>query len=522
MTKKRTKDVAKTRAATGSPVYLRPPVLLAVLSVCVIVCFFPVTKYFFAQDDFVLLHKAAYDGSSSFTRFFDQSSGQFRPLSKALYFWVTYRLFGFNPFPYHVVSLLLHVLNIILVYRLLTRLKIAPQPSLATAALFGLSVTVLNVVGWISCIQQLLGQCFMLLFLLFGINALHSRGVRDTILSIVAYVLAVMSMEQTLAAPLVLWLAAAVFFGGEGPASVRLRDAAKRTSPQLVVFGLFFLFLVVWKGIPSDGSYAFSLGTNVAANLSTYLDWMYSFSVTFPFTMNEPTTSFTAAHLFLVALIVYNVARGRGREVIFAAAYFGAAILPALFLTSHTFLLHLYIPSLGALYLMAMAFTDFFAVLSSWNRKAGEYAALGVFVLMAFLSSTNVRANEKDFIRADFELPKNFVFRRAIVAKNVFEDVRNKTSWRPDGGFLYMVSLSDVDGWYSGNVIAALGKGDAFRLYYDDPKLDVVFMNRGETIPNFDPRNSLILLYDDRGRIYTTDEAEKVTGQPAVQQVDPE
>ena len=85
-----------------------------------------------------------------------------------------------------------------------------------------------------------------------------------------------------------------------------------------------------------------------------------------------------------------------------------------------------------------------------------------------------------------------------------------------------MISQSDVEGWYSKNVAGALGSGDAFRLFYEDPGLNVVFMNRGETITGYNPDESLILIFDDMGNLYTLEEAQQQTGRPAVTQIDNE
>lgn len=521
MPKKRKNNAPRKNTEIAGPFYLKPAVLIATVSVLILVCFFPITKYYFAQDDFILLKRAAYEGSSSLAQFLGSTPGQFRPLSKVAYFVAMYRLFDLNPFPFHVVSLLLHVFNVILFFRLLTKLKIATSPALAATALFGLSVTVLNVVGWISCVQQLLGECFMLLSLLYGLSALQKPCLRNTVLSIVAYVLAVMSMEQTYAVPLILFLIAfnnSVVNSGAG----KIRDAAGKTAPHLTAFVLFLGFMLFWKGIPSSGDYTFILGGNVVANLMTYLDRVFQFSVIFPFQANVASAGITASHLFFFALVFYNIARGRGKQTLLAIAIFTLTMLPALFLENHVFYLHLYIPSLGILYLLALAFDDFFELLARWNAKVAAHTILGVFLIVSVMSYTAVRTNETSYVRSDFEFPNNFVFRKAVIAKNALEAAEKKTNWTPINGNLYLISISDIDGWYSKNVVAALGRGDAFRLFYDDPGLKVVFLNKGETIQGYDSERSLILIFDDKGHLYTTDDAEKELGRPIIQQKTPE
>jgi len=496
---------------------LKPAVWLAILAVLVCVCFFPVIRYFFAQDDFTLIQQAATQWRSSIAGYFSGEPGQFRPLSKVVYFMITYPLFGLNAAPYHAVSLLFHIFNLILFYRLLMKLGVRSMPAVAATGLFGLSLTVLNVVAWISCIQQLLGLCFTLLFFLFGLEALDKKSKPAAAWSTAAYVLAMMSEEQAFAAPVVLWLLAYMRSPG-GSRAGRARDAAARTFPQLAAFGILALFMLVWKGLPGGGPYAQAFGVNIFKNLASYLDGMFQLSLVYRFVTNEADTGLTVAHMFLLALVLYHLARGRTNAVVFALAYFLLTIAPTLPLTGHIFYNHLYIPALGFYLLLAFALEDLSTHLARWKPLLGRYFVPAVLVLAALVSFTKVRANETAYIRPDFELPGNFVLRRAMIAKNVYDDIRRKAAhWKPANGTLYMISLSDVNGWYSKNVQSALGGGTALKLFFNDPKLEVVFLNRGDAVPQTNPGESLILLFDDKGHLYTVEEAEQSRGRPTTQ-----
>ena len=84
---------------------------LVLIGAVAIICFYPVTRYYFLQDDFILLANVTFDRDSSVSDTFGGQSNLFRPLTKLLYFGVMHGMFGLNPHPYHVVSLFFHVLN---------------------------------------------------------------------------------------------------------------------------------------------------------------------------------------------------------------------------------------------------------------------------------------------------------------------------------------------------------------------------------------------------------------------------
>jgi hypothetical protein len=181
-------------------------------------------------------------------------------------------------------------------------------------------------------------------------------------------------------------------------------------------------------------------------------------------------------------------------------------ILPVLFLDGHTFYLHNYVPAVGILLLAAPVFEDFFKTVREWTRGAAALAAAGLVVLAVIVCYTKVRANETNFIRPDLPLPKHFVLRRALVARNVYDDLLTKTRAGNPPKNLFMVYTGKAD-WYKENVMAALGRSSALKLFYSDPGLKVVYLDRGDTPSGFDPDNSAIFFFDYTGHCMTPEEA---------------
>ena len=78
------------------------------------------------------------------------------------YFGAAGRLFGTHPLPWHVVSLLLHVVNVSLSFALLVRLRLSRPAAMLGAAAIAFNLAFFHVVGWITCTQQLLAATFSL------------------------------------------------------------------------------------------------------------------------------------------------------------------------------------------------------------------------------------------------------------------------------------------------------------------------------------------------------------------------
>lgn len=477
---------------------------LAFLSLAVVVCFYPVTRYFFLQDDFILIANAAFERGTTITETVGAASDLFRPLTKIGYFALMHGIFGLNPLPYHLVSLALHLVNVALLFLLLRKLRLDRLSSLFVTALFALHLGFFDVLAWISCIQQLAGQAFMLGGLLLGIRAIDRRSPLFAGLGAASYGLALLSLEQTWALPLLL-LFYSLTKGGEPSPGRRIARALRETAPWLLVMAAYLAYMGAVKGVPGEGPYQFEFGTNLIANLLTYLDWAVGISALMPFVVDVSSAGVTAAHLLIAAAVLYNLAKGRTRLVGFASAYYLLTILPVLFLKNHAFHLHNYVPAVGLAVLFAPVAEDFFRVLRHWRAQAASAAAFGLMALVAVMCFTKVRANETNYLRPDLPLPRDFVLRRAIIAQNVFDDLRSKTRFDRPPRRLILIYTQE-SGWYKENVIAALGRENGFKLFFSDPDLSVTFADRGDAPPPGDPQSARVFYFDYMGNLFSPEE----------------
>ena len=120
-------------------------------------------------------------------------------------FWLEHKLWGLAPFGYHLVNLLLHLLNCVLVWRLLA--KLAVPGAWAVAAVFAVHPLHVESVAWIIERKDLLSTAFYLGAVLVWVRFTETptRGRYALALGLFVAGLLSKSMVVTLPAALVVW-----------------------------------------------------------------------------------------------------------------------------------------------------------------------------------------------------------------------------------------------------------------------------------------------------------------------------
>ena len=217
----------------------------------------------FAYDDYYFIRdNPGVHTLSNFGTFFtdiSRTSSQelqfdvYRPLT-TVSFAITHALFGLNPLPYHVTNIVLHALNVMLVFFLLRRVTGDETKAVLAAAIFAVHPAQVEAVSWISARGNVQSLLFMLLaFLAFlkwrdhGSPATKSsagrritdHGSRSWLyaLSLILYILSMFSKESGIVLPALLfaWLAFVPPTWRAGPSKER-RATLWRHALRLVPF----------------------------------------------------------------------------------------------------------------------------------------------------------------------------------------------------------------------------------------------------------------------------------------------
>ncbi len=117
-----------------------------------------------------------------------------------------YELYGINAGGYHLTNVFFHVLNTLLVFIVLRRLTGALWPSAFVAALFGLHPLHVESVAWVTERKDVLSTLFWLLTLLSYGGYVRRPGAGRYLLTLLLFVLGMMSKPMLVTLPFVLLL----------------------------------------------------------------------------------------------------------------------------------------------------------------------------------------------------------------------------------------------------------------------------------------------------------------------------
>ncbi|CAA9589277.1 MAG: hypothetical protein AVDCRST_MAG88-4545, partial [uncultured Thermomicrobiales bacterium] len=144
-----------------------------------VVVFAPCLRYGFAMDDFALLEAGQAPLAAGIPAHFVPRAGvHYRPVGQYGFFWAADRLLPFHPLAYHLANLALHLLNVVLVGRLLQRF-VADRVATGLATIFfATHAAFFLVLAWVALAGEALPLLFMLAALGCQVNFLAARSGR--------------------------------------------------------------------------------------------------------------------------------------------------------------------------------------------------------------------------------------------------------------------------------------------------------------------------------------------------------
>ena len=126
---------------------------------------------------------------------------QYSPLVMVVLSFLKYA-FGLNPIPFHLTSLIFHIINAWLVFRFIDLLTGKTNLALLISAFFAIHPFQVESVAWMSAMKIVLSSSLFLLSLIYYIKFNKSERILNYYLSILFFILALLSKEQTLILPL--------------------------------------------------------------------------------------------------------------------------------------------------------------------------------------------------------------------------------------------------------------------------------------------------------------------------------
>ena len=369
----------------------------AVIILLTMLAHIPAMRAGFVWDDDILIteNPMVKAGDGLYRFWFTSESADYRPLTWSLW-WLEWRLWGAKPMGYHVVNVLLHAVNAVLVWLILRRLKI-PGAWLA-ALVFAVHPVNAATVAWVSEQKNTFSMFFYALAILLYLRFDEEDQWRWYCGSLVAGLLALLTKTAVVMLPVVL-LGCLWWRRGR----VRVKDLLCSVPYFLPALVLALVTIVQHQRalagtVMRTGGFASRLAT------AGWIPWFYlhkallpiDLTVIYPTWEIDPTRwiSYVPGVILVGCFLVFWWKRQTwGRPLLFGLGYFVVMLFPVLgFFDQAFYELSLvadhwqYYSIIGVIALVVASGERMCRLMSDQGRSMG--AMIAVIVLMVFFDAT--------------------------------------------------------------------------------------------------------------------------------------
>jgi tetratricopeptide (TPR) repeat protein len=340
------------------------------------------------------------------------------PLTSSAW-WLEWRLWGNSPAGYHVVNVLLHAINAVLVWMILRRLKV--PGAWQAGCIFALHPVNVATAAWISEQKNTLSMLFYAVAILLYLRFDEERRWRWYGLSLTAFLLALLSKTAVVMLPVVL-LGCVWWMRG------RVRRADFLRTVPFFVASLVFGLMTIWFQRPraTGGSPTPTEGFLPRLVVAGWTPWFYlgktllpdNLSVIYPkWDINSSLwISYVPGLVMAGCLTLFWWKRNSwGRPLLFGLGYFVVTLFPVSGLFHQTFHLYSFVADhwayhaiVGVIALVVASGVTICRCLGQWGRYMG--AVVLIVLGAATWQRSGVYANEetlwRDTIRKN---PRAFV-----------------------------------------------------------------------------------------------------------------
>lgn len=325
---------------SGFPISRHNAYSAAFLALVVAVFYFPAVHAGFVWDDVIITKLRSVSDWEGIRRIWldpvaayfqtDVAENHYWPVLYTT-FWIEHKLWGFSPAGYHVVNILLHFANTLLLWRLLARLAV-PGAWFA-AAVFAAHPLQTESVAWVMGRKDLLSALFYLAAVSMWLRHVESPRLRRFLAALVLFAAAMLSKSVAVTLPVALLI-------------IQWWRNGRVTRADLLLASPFFLVAIVIGGaglwfFKSQGLNSFDYSLLERVLVASHALWFYvgkllwptDLSVIYPLweiRVADPLAWGYAAAV-PAALVAFWFLRGRiGRGPLACALFFGITLLPTL------------------------------------------------------------------------------------------------------------------------------------------------------------------------------------------------
>lgn len=450
------------------------------------IIFYPSLFVFFTNDDFFFLNIARAGKIGEVFNFFSlaggpEGFGMYRPLTTQVFYFLSWRFFNLSPIPLHIISFLFFFAITYLIYKLVTELIKNEKIGLISAFLYAVSATHFGQLYYLAAFQEL-GMTFFVLLSCFAF--IKSKN----LLSLIFFVLALMSKETAVVTPLLLGL---IYFYQKFTKEkvISIKRFLIIISPFAFCLFAYLLIRATLYGFTTGDSYVWDFSIRKLINTSFwYLLWSLNIpeslmdfvgpgikinSNLFVFwgkQINPVLISFLIQGLLLIVVLI-KVIFDRSKEKIkkfdlvsiFCASWFFISLLPVIFLPLHKFTFYLTLPLLGIVFRISYLLI---------NSKVNKFI-IGVF-LVAW-TATSV-------LTLKFTYETNWITQSEIISRKVFEFFKKEEPKYIGTKILFTDTTEDSKlPWSPTSIVrTALSSNNFFVVFYPELSKNISYSGKGD------------------------------------------
>lgn len=289
---------------------------------------------FIWDDDTLITDNRMIKAADGLQRFWiTTEAADYYPLTQTLW-WLEWRLWGNNPLGYHLINVLLHAVNAVLLWLILRHLKI---PGAWVAGLvFALHPVNVATVAWISEQKNTLSMLFYAVAILSYLKFDEKGGWRWYGLSAGTFLLALFSKSAVVVLPVVL-LGCVWWLRGR----LQRKDVL-RTAPLFALSLIFGLVTIWFQHNRALGALAFrNVGLPYRLAAAGWAPWFYLYKAVLPFGLTVIYPKWTIDASLWISYVPGSLLLGClaccwwkrntwGRPLLFGIGYFVVTLVPVL------------------------------------------------------------------------------------------------------------------------------------------------------------------------------------------------
>lgn len=387
-------------------------------------------SYFF-QDDWFSLRISSISSFSDISKFFIPRTDviYYRPIGMQLPFFILKAIFGINPIPFRLLTIITHFINSILAYILLY--KITNKRIIGYFGSFCYAISTIHYIPffWSATYAFVLGPTLSFLSIILFLLFIERDKTIWFILSFLAFLFGLFTYEMTAVIPVLLVI------------YLFLIVREKKKIFMVIPFFIIDLFLLILRfryfSLPSTSDYQYGFGRYIVQNLQGYVLW----SINWPEEMKAQFINFYTInpqfihdfplyfYVFFASFILYMLIfivipifrlilhhmKFKFTYIILGASWFIVGLLPVLFFPQHSFAYYLPLSFVGLSLVL-------FSIFHQCYGKDIRNNTISFLISAVFLSVWSITS----YVTVDFNSKVHWAPRRAKLAETLIGQTKSE------------------------------------------------------------------------------------------------